>query len=101
MTDSTAQSAQILAYLREGNSLTPLEALNRFGCFRLGARIWDLKREGHDIHTEMVEVGGGKRVARYRLASSPSETALLLSAVASEEMKTARGGSPTGRPDSH
>jgi hypothetical protein len=63
-----SQSAQILAHLREGNAITPLEALNRFGCFRLGARIWDLKREGHEIHTEMVEIGSDKRVARYRLA---------------------------------
>lgn len=64
--DAHSQSAHILAYLREGHSLTPLEALNRFDCFRLGARIWDLKREGHDILTEMVEVNG-KRVASYRL----------------------------------
>jgi hypothetical protein len=64
--DINSQSAHILAYLREGNSLTPLEALNRFGCFRLGARIWDLKQEGHDIHTDLVEVNG-KRVASYRL----------------------------------
>jgi hypothetical protein len=66
--DIESQSAQILAYLREGNSLTPIDALQRFGCFRLGARVWDLKRDGHDIRTELVDVGGGKRVARYYLA---------------------------------
>lgn len=64
--DIESQGAQILSYLREGNSLTPLEALNKFGCFRLGARIWDLKREGHDIHTDLIEANG-KRVASYRL----------------------------------
>ena len=61
------QSAAILAYLEVGHSLTPLEALTMFGCFRLGARIWDLKAQGHKIATEMVAVGRGKRVARYRL----------------------------------
>jgi hypothetical protein len=64
--DLATQRDQILAHLRDGNSLTPLEALRRFGCFRLGARIWDLKQDGHDIRTELVDVNG-KRVAKYRM----------------------------------
>ena len=35
---SGSQKDRILDYLMEGHSLTPLEALNLFGCFRLGAR---------------------------------------------------------------
>jgi hypothetical protein len=62
------QAEQILHYLQQGGALTPLEALDMFGCFRLGARIWDLKREGHDIRTDMVDVGDGKHVAKYYLA---------------------------------
>lgn len=61
------QSAQILEHLRSGQTITPLEALDRYGCFRLGARIYDLKREGHDIRSRMVEGGEGKKVARYLL----------------------------------
>lgn len=80
--DAHSQSAHILAYLREGHSLTPLEALNRFGCFRLGARIWDLKREGHDILTEMVEVNG-KRVASYRLVPRHGQKSAVCQADAS------------------
>lgn len=38
-----SQSKLILAYLMTGETLTPIEALNMFGCFRLGARIYDLK----------------------------------------------------------
>jgi hypothetical protein len=64
-----SQSEMILAHLAH-KPITPLEALQEYGCFRLGARIWDLKRKGHAIEVEMVEVGEeGKRVAQYRLAA--------------------------------
>ena len=54
--------------MQEGNGITPIEALNLFGCFRLGARISDIKKMGYDIVTERVKVDGGKYVARYHLA---------------------------------
>lgn len=70
-TDTSAsakdQASLILAYLREGKTLTPLEALDMFGCFRLGARVWDLKQAGHDIRSRMIALANGKRVARYLL----------------------------------
>lgn len=62
-----SQEAQIEQYLRAGNSITPLEALNKFGCFRLGARIKELRDAGLDIRTEMVRTLSGKRVAEYSL----------------------------------
>lgn len=62
------QCADILAYLRTGASITPLEALDMFGCFRLGARIWDLRRLGVDIDSKMIRLPNGKRVAEFRLA---------------------------------
>jgi len=61
-----SQSNQILEYLRKGNSITPLSALQLFGCFRLGARIFDLKRSGHKIKEEDVRMDG-KRFAKYFL----------------------------------
>lgn len=61
-----SQNKQILNYLNDGNSITPIDALNLFGCFRLGARIHDLKGEGYDIKTEIKSVNG-KRFAEYRL----------------------------------
>ena len=68
MTNKTTQSKQILNHMRQGNSITPLEALNLFGCMRLGARIYDLSQAGHIIHREMVyDRKTGKRYARYRL----------------------------------
>lgn len=62
-----SQSARILGFLAHGNSLTPIAALAKFGCFRLGARIYGLKQRGHKIKSEIVE-RNGKRVARYSLA---------------------------------
>src|SRR5687768_10388654 len=49
--DVATQTDQILKHLKNGGTLTPLEALDKFGCFRLGARIFDLKQEGHAIQT--------------------------------------------------
>lgn len=59
------QEAQILAALKAGDRLTPLDALQRFGCFRLSARIYDLRRAGHHINSQVIETRSGKRVAVY------------------------------------
>jgi Helix-turn-helix domain len=70
-TGKPSQEDMILEYLRKGNSITPLEALNMFGCFRLGARIWDLKSKGHNIIEETVH-DNGKHYGRYRLCPTNS-----------------------------
>ena len=62
-----SQSAAILAHLKAGRSLTPLQALTQFHCLRIAARIADLRGAGHRIRTDMVTLPGGKRVARYEL----------------------------------
>ncbi len=65
-----SQREQVLDYLRDGNSLTPLEALSLFGSIRLGARIYELRNRGYDIKKEMVRVKtsrGEALVAEYRL----------------------------------
>ena len=61
------QAGRILAYLRAGNRLTALDALESFGCFRLAARIHELRRDGWQISERTVETRGGKRVAEYSL----------------------------------
>ena len=63
---------QVLELLRERGEagVTPLDALDRVGSFRLGARIWELKAEGYDVETDMVRTATGKRIARYRLRSA-------------------------------
>lgn len=47
-----SQKQQILEHLKKHGGITPLDALERYGCLRLGARICDLRREGWTIRTE-------------------------------------------------
>lgn len=61
-----SQCQLILDALRQGEELTPLDALQRWGCFRLGARVWDLKRAGIPIDVEIIK-HGQKRFACYSL----------------------------------
>ena len=62
-----SQSEQILKALQKGNKITPLDAISRWNCFRLGGRIYDLREAGHNITTEMVKSSSGKRYAQYSL----------------------------------
>lgn len=64
---TVSQETLILEYLQAGHALTPIEALDKFGCFRLGARCWNLRKAGHPIHSELVRQNG-KKFARYSLA---------------------------------
>lgn len=66
---NTTQKDMILSYLQLGQSLTPMEALKYFGCFRLASRISDLRRKGYSIDRMMVEdKKTGKRYASYSLS---------------------------------
>lgn len=48
------QKEMILRFMQENGSITQAEAVTEFGCYRLGARIWDLKRDGYAIKSEMI-----------------------------------------------
>ncbi len=63
---SATQKSQIKAWLEDGKSITPIEALNRWGCFRLAAVINRLRSDGMDIITERVN-DGEKSYAKYYL----------------------------------
>ena len=65
-----SQNEAIRKHLEKGKAITPLEALERYGCFRLAARVADLRREGLDIECS-TETTNGKRYARYRLRGAP------------------------------
>ena len=64
---SQSQNKQILAYLEGGNTLTGIEALNLFGCFRLPSRIHDLVQRGVAIKRKFMTTYSGKRVMQYSL----------------------------------
>jgi hypothetical protein len=59
------QKYQILNHLKT-KKLTPLEALDLFGCMRLASRINELRYEGYNIETKM-QSDGEKRWAVYSL----------------------------------
>jgi hypothetical protein len=65
-TKPNAQAKMIAAHLKAGNTITALEALQKFGCFRLAARIADLRKSGMHIVTSYTD-RDGKRWATYRL----------------------------------
>ncbi len=64
--DRNGQCKQILAYLKAGNRLTPLDSLRLFGCLRLSGRIYDLREAGEPIVSETIRLPNKKRVAEYR-----------------------------------
>jgi hypothetical protein len=44
-----------------------MDALHRANCFRLAARIADLRQQGIKIETETVTTTTGKHIASYKL----------------------------------
>lgn len=73
MSRTKNQRRLVLEHLESGKSLTSLEALTRFGCLRLAARIAELRKMGVSIEKETIPVESGARVARYFLAESREE----------------------------
>ena len=63
MTES--QNKQIARHLKDGKRITSLEALRLYGCLRLSGRIHDLRRDGLNIETRMIDTLTGKRIAEY------------------------------------
>jgi len=61
------QCRGILGYLETGRSLTAIEALEKFDCFRLSARIFDLKKQGYKIDSMIIK-RNGKNFASYVLS---------------------------------
>lgn len=61
-----SQNEKIKNYLLSGKSLTPIQALNKFGCFRLASRINNLRNEGLKISTTIVNKNN-KKFAEYKI----------------------------------
>jgi len=58
-----SQQTQVLNHLKK-EPLTPLVALKKYGTLRLAAIVFNLRDEGHNINTKIVNVGS-KRNPRY------------------------------------
>ena len=61
------QSELIRQHLESGKDITGLDALNLYGCFRLAARINELKDDGLDIKSRPVKTPGGATISQYWL----------------------------------
>jgi len=67
MRTKKTQNARVLAHLRKGQTITGLQALTLYGCYRLAARIYDLRhQQGFEIDSYLVTKDGA-RVAKYRM----------------------------------
>lgn len=69
--EKKTQAEMILEYLQKYGEITAIEALSAIGCFRLAARIADLRADGHNITTEMSK--GKKSHAIYKLKGEDNE----------------------------
>ena len=66
------QAEMVLDYIQKNGSIDPLRAFTDLGILRLGARIFDLRAEGHPIITETKTKrgqSGNKTWAEYKLKS--------------------------------
>lgn len=59
-----SQLESVRQHLISKGSITPLEALRLYGCYRLSGRIKDLRDMGVNISTELIPYNG-KRFAKY------------------------------------
>lgn len=68
----STQTAKILQHMRLHGSITPMDALQCYGCMRLAARIADLRKQGVLITAEpengLNRDGEKIRYTRYRIA---------------------------------
>jgi hypothetical protein len=60
-----SQKDVLLKALQSGQSLTTLEALQRYGVMAISQRMTELQRAGYPVKSEMIDLPTGKRVARY------------------------------------
>jgi predicted ArsR family transcriptional regulator len=75
---------KILKYLsKEGpyNTLTAAQARSRFGIANVGARIEELRAEGHCIYTNKKTLDNGKTITFYRLGKPSREMVAMAHAV--------------------
>lgn len=65
-----SHTEKIRFHLKHYGSITAIEALNRYGCFRLSGRILELRLLGMPIKTNFIKNSDGKRFAKYTLEKS-------------------------------
>lgn len=68
-----SQNKRLHDYLKQCGSINPLLAWDALGVYRLGARVFDLRKQGVNITSSTIEIknrfGEVCRVAKYTLES--------------------------------
>ena len=68
--ERVTQKSKIMSHLQSGQSITPIDALERYGCFRLAAIIHTLKNDyGMDIKTELIKNKYGTKYGKYTMVN--------------------------------
>lgn len=60
-----SQKDMIREHLKVHGRITQLEALKLYGCMRLGARVYELKRAGFPVAPTTKVLSSGKRITEY------------------------------------
>tara|TARA_R110001592_G_scaffold104633_1_gene294312 strand:- start:1007 stop:1231 length:225 start_codon:yes stop_codon:yes gene_type:complete len=74
MQTKSTQASNVLEHLQNGKRITPIDALNLYGCFRLSAIIFDLRQQGFPIKTHF-KTTNNKTFAEYELTNGEPEVA--------------------------
>lgn len=65
--DTIPQTQRLLNWFNKGQTLTSMEAYEKFKITQLGRCIADLERAGHEFEKPRVRLDSGTIVCRYKL----------------------------------
>jgi len=68
---------KILVYMREVGPITGWEIMHKLGCMNYRGRISDLREQGHDIKTTMIDGPSDSKIASYSLATEPVQVSMF------------------------
>ena len=72
-----SQATDVIEFIRDHGSITTKQAADQLGCYRLAARVFDIRAVGIPVEKEMVSVQNRKgetcRVARYTIPGGVPE----------------------------
>tara|TARA_R110002020_G_scaffold159543_1_gene343449 strand:- start:967 stop:1188 length:222 start_codon:yes stop_codon:yes gene_type:complete len=66
-----SRSQKLLNHMLRGRTINGRQALTRFGIYRLSAIIFNWRKKGFDIQTNMI-TRGGNTYAVYTLKGTPT-----------------------------
>lgn len=64
------QARKILSHLKQGRTISPLEAQTVYGVFRLAASIYEIRQAGYRINAQNKQDEAGHKYARYSMAAA-------------------------------